>query len=407
VAVVATLAMSVSYLDRQALAAIAPTVRAALGISHERFGWLTSAFAGAYLAFAPLAGRVVDRFGARRTLAFAVLLWSAVAAMHSLAGSFLSLVVLRIALGTAESPSFPAAAQTIRGVLPKEQRSAGFGLLFTGSSIGAMTAAPLAVRIAREHGFRFAFIVTAAVGLAWLPLWLWFTRPTFTPREPVHADDARSGWTAIVDLLGHPAVQRQAVMVAASAPALGLVLSWFPQYLVEAAFVPKDDVGHYLWLPPLLFDVSAVLFGIAASARDRRAKGASHAGLMLLAALLTATLALAPLFHGPWIIATLGGLAMAGGGGMYVIGTADLMRRVPPEAVATAGGISAAVQSIAQITTSPIIGAVVDRTHAWWTVLVALGIIAIPGALVWARMPAPATIEEPARPVELEPASPG
>lgn len=95
--------MSVSYLDRQTLAAIAPTVREKLLISHERFGWLTSAFAVAYLACAPVSGWLVDRVGARRALAFAVLLWSAVAAAHGLASSFAVLVMLRAALGAAEA----------------------------------------------------------------------------------------------------------------------------------------------------------------------------------------------------------------------------------------------------------------------------------------------------------------
>jgi len=72
VAVAATLGMSVSYIDRQTLAAIAPAVRAALTIDHTQFGWLLSAFSMAYLVGAPTAGVVVDRLGARRGFAIAV-----------------------------------------------------------------------------------------------------------------------------------------------------------------------------------------------------------------------------------------------------------------------------------------------------------------------------------------------
>jgi ACS family hexuronate transporter-like MFS transporter len=383
VVAVATLAMSVSYMDRQALAAIAPTVREALHVSHERFGWLTSAFAVAYLACAPLAGWLVDRIGARRALALAVLLWSVVAAAHALASSFAILLVLRIALGAAESPSFPAAARTVQGALPPERRSAGMGLLFTGSSIGAMIVAPLAVRLARTHGFRFAFVGTALVGLAWLPLWL-----AFAPRDPGSAAALPAApRSPLGPVLAHPAMWRQAVIVAASAPALSLVISWLPQYMVEATHVPKDDVGHYVWLPPLIFDAAAIGFGILASRRDTKRPGASHAGLMLAAAAMLTVLALLPLAKGPWLVAVLAGVSMGGGAGMYVLGTADLMRRVPPESIATAGGVSAAVQSIAQIVSSPIVGNVVDRTHAWTGVLLALAALALPGALAWSVMP--------------------
>ncbi|HEY5240650.1 MAG TPA: hypothetical protein VIJ22_04255, partial [Polyangiaceae bacterium] len=56
VAAVATLAMSVSYVDRQVVSAIATSVRRALDIDAEHFGYLAGAFSLAYLVAAPLAG---------------------------------------------------------------------------------------------------------------------------------------------------------------------------------------------------------------------------------------------------------------------------------------------------------------------------------------------------------------
>ena len=85
VAIVATLAMSVSYLDRQTLAAIAPTIRAELHISHERFGWRGAAFALACLVCAPLSRVVVDRLGRPRRRALPSLTWSRVPAAQAAA----------------------------------------------------------------------------------------------------------------------------------------------------------------------------------------------------------------------------------------------------------------------------------------------------------------------------------
>lgn len=388
---VATLAMSVSYLDRQTLAAIAPTVREELGISHTRFGWLGSAFAVAYLIFAPVSGRVVDRIGPKRALAIAVLAWSVVSAAHALASSFVSLFVLRALLGVLESPSFPAAARTIRTTLPANRRSLGMGLLFTGSSFGAMIAAPLAVRIAQDFGFRYAFVITAAVGLAWLPAWLYLA-----PKEDPSAERPKTETeptSSPLSLVLHPALVRQAFIVLGSAPAMLVVLSWFPQFLVEACNVKKDAVGHYLWLPPLVFDVAAVSFGLLASLRDTKierdganAKNASHRGLAFIAALFTATLVLAHFVEGPWARVALGSLSMAGGAGMYVIGTADMLRRVEPRDAALASGLSAAVQSIVHVIANPLVGTVVDRTHAWGYVL-AVGLLALPCAAAWIFLP--------------------
>src|SRR5687767_5735942 len=116
--IVATSTMMVSYLDRQALAMLSPTVCRALDISDGEYGWLMAAFSLAYLCCAPLAGRLIDRVGARSGLLASVLIWSMVSALHALAPGFAVLLVLRIALGMAESPSFPGAAQTVSRVLP-------------------------------------------------------------------------------------------------------------------------------------------------------------------------------------------------------------------------------------------------------------------------------------------------
>ncbi len=59
-AVVTTLAMSISYVDRQTLAVLAPTITKALHISDVGYGWLGAAFSLAYLAAGPFAG-VSDR----------------------------------------------------------------------------------------------------------------------------------------------------------------------------------------------------------------------------------------------------------------------------------------------------------------------------------------------------------
>src|SRR5947208_15388912 len=84
----ATAAMTLSYLDRQALSALAPTITAELKLTNTQYGWLGSAFSIAYLLAGPLAARFCDRVGARRALLLGVLAWSAAAAAHSLAVGF-------------------------------------------------------------------------------------------------------------------------------------------------------------------------------------------------------------------------------------------------------------------------------------------------------------------------------
>jgi ACS family hexuronate transporter-like MFS transporter len=389
VVAVSTLAMTVSYVDRQAMAALGPTVKRALSLGHEQWGYLTSAFSIAYLLGAPLAGMMVDRVGARRGLAVAVLVWSAVAGLHALVPTFAVLFLLRILLGIAESPTYPSAARCVGAVAPERSRSAALAWLFTGSSVGAAVAGPAAIALeARYDSFRVAFLGIALVGVLYAPLfWTVTGHPDvkgLVERREERKSDAHP-LRDFVDLLKEPAVQRAMILVIASAPAIMLVLNWGPQLLETQLGVPQRHQARFVWAPPLAFDAGAVLFGLLASRSDRT--GRSIAPLVLFAALLEGTLAFAAWTHDPIVGIALCGASMAGGGALYALAAADLFKRIGLRRAGASGGMAAAAQSLAHIVAAPIVGKVLDRTHTYHDVLLVLGAMAVPGALAFVLWP--------------------
>jgi ACS family hexuronate transporter-like MFS transporter len=391
VAVVATLAMSVSYVDRQTLAALAPTVKLALGIDHTQYGWLTSAFSMTYLVGAPLAGLVVDRIGARRGLAYAVMTWTCVAAAHALVPSFGILFALRIALGLAEAPSFPGAAQAVKRSLSGKDREAGFGMLFTGSSIGAMLAGPAAIALKIKFGWQLAFLGIALLGALWVPLWLLASggamkRVLSQSADPPQAATIGEALASIPRLLGKVGVIRGVLLVFGSAPAIMFVLNWFPQYLEARHHIPQDDLGRYVWFPPLLFDAGAVGFGVLAGRLPPSLSKNGPTVLVALAGLLASMLALSPLAPDAATATVIAGVSLAGGGALFALLTADMLARVDPRMVSSAGGITAAAQSLVYIVANPVVGSVVDRTHDYSSITVALGVIVLPGVLAWVAL---------------------
>jgi MFS transporter, ACS family, hexuronate transporter len=394
VAVTATLTMTVSYVDRQTLAAVAPDVQKALGIPDSAYGDLVSAFSIAYLVGAPLAGWLVDRVGARRSLLGAVLLWSTVAAAHMIVPSFAALFALRILLGLGESPSFPAAAQTMHRALSPADRPRGFGLLFTGSSIGGMIAPPLATYLAHRFGFRAAFLGTAAIGLSWVPLWLAVSSPA-DARAALDAGPARGEAPSFPSTLRHPAVLRAALVVLASAPLLSLLFNWGTKLLVHDHGLTQLETGRYLWLPPLFFDLGAVLFGHLAALARTRGDGGVPRGLLAAAGVVMLAGAAIPFAPTPSLVVAAMCATMIGGGGLYALPMIDLAARVPRSAVATGGGICAAAQSIAHIVANPLIGRSVERTHSYALIALALTAWVVPGCLGWlAWRPPPARRDE-------------
>ena len=382
-ALLATSTLTISYVDRQTLAVLAPTVTRALSISDANYGWLISAFSMAYLLGAQIGGWVIDRVGARRGLVGAFLIWTAIAGLHAVAPGFAVLFGLRIALGLAESPSFPGAAQTVYRSLEGPDRARGLGFLFTGSSVGAMIALPLASYLEVHFGWRVAFLTTALAGMVWLPVWVWATfraRPrAMLDRPPT--PNAQS--TSIAVVLRHPAVLRGLALILASAPAISFTLLWGAKFFAREYHLDQLSLGKMLWIPALVFDLGAVGFGdLAARYRARHSDGRPPRVVIAAAAALCTLIALLPLLENPWVAVGVCAVSMAGGGGLYTVLTGDMLARIPARGVAVAGGICAATQSLAYVIANPIVGRVVQATGSYHAVLVALGLWVIPGAAI-------------------------
>ncbi len=383
VALIATFTMTVSYVDRMTLAALAPTVTKQLGISDTAYGWLTSAFSIAYLVSTPVAGWWIDRVGARRGLVWSVLGWTTIAAMHAFVPTFGVLFALRIALGMAEGPSFPGAAQTLQRVLPAEDRARGFGVLFSGSSIGSMITPLLASALFVLGGWRFAFAAAAIAGLVWLPLWLGVTSlPAVRAKLDAPAAVTAQPRATVGQLLVHPLTLRALVAILAAAPVTGFVLAWGAKYLTKTFDVAQADIGQYLWLPPLLFDAGTIGFGDLAS-RTRRRADAPPRLLFAVAIPLATCIALVPFATTPWTSIAFMGLALIGAGGIYTLTTADFLSRVPAGSVSLAGGTIACAQSLILIIANPLIGWSIDVHHDYDLVSWSLGAWVLPGTIAW------------------------
>jgi MFS transporter, ACS family, hexuronate transporter len=257
-------------------------------------------------------------------------------------------------------------------------------VLFTGSSIGAMVAPVIATSLESRFGWRVAFLGTAIIGLLWVPLWL---RVAWSADVRAAIDGESVGPrpppASILEVAFHPAVLRATLLVVASVPAIGFVLTWGAKYLVTHQGLTQASMGRYLWMPPLFYDAGSILFGDLASRRARARKGAPDVLLVAVAGTLGATMMVLASTRGPWITMIWASVSMAGCGGIFALLTSDMMMRVPASAVSIAGGVCAAVQSLVLIVANPLIGRVIDRTSSYTPVILVLGAWLVPGCLAW------------------------
>ncbi|MBC7923501.1 MAG: MFS transporter [Ferruginibacter sp.] len=182
-------ATTINYVDRQVLSLVLidDGFRGEIPLTKEQIGYIDAAFKVAYALGFIIVGNFIDRVGTRKGFAFALVVWSLAAISHALARSPLGFGLARFGLGLGESGNFPGAVKTVAEWFPKKERSFATGLFNSGANIGAIIA-PLTVPfIAINYGWRWAFILTGAVGFLWLIFWL---RTYRRPEEHPHLSKA-------------------------------------------------------------------------------------------------------------------------------------------------------------------------------------------------------------------------
>ena len=181
-----TLISAIQYLDRFVVSILMEPLKGEFGLSDTQLGFLVGAcFVIPYALSAIPLGIVADRYSCRKLIAAVLAIWSSLTAICSLAGSYWHLVLIRMGVGAAESPTKPAAVSIISNLFPMRMRSTAIGIFWTGSSIGTVIAFVFGGYIAVNFGWRMAFLIAGIPGII-LSLLLIMTVKEVAPRG---ADD--------------------------------------------------------------------------------------------------------------------------------------------------------------------------------------------------------------------------
>ena len=167
-------ATSINYIDRQVLGILAPLLQKDIGWNEIDYGYIVTAFTGAYAIGLPLFGRFVDSVGTKIGYSVSIFLWSIAAIAHALAKSVFGFGAARFSLGLGESGNFPSAIKATAEWFPKKERALATGWFNSGANVGAIVAPLVVPWITLMWGWREAFIFTGLLGFIWIFFWLWF-----------------------------------------------------------------------------------------------------------------------------------------------------------------------------------------------------------------------------------------
>jgi MFS transporter, ACS family, hexuronate transporter len=259
-------ATTINYVDRQVLGILAPTLQRELHWTEADYGDIVSWFSLAYAFGFLIAGRIMDWIGVRRGLAAAVVAWSLAAMAHAFAKTAAGFSIARAMLGVSESAIFPGSIKAIAEWFPQRERALATGIFNAGTNTGAILTPLVVPWIALTWGWQAAFVVTGALGLLWLLLWI----PLY--RNPPAASDTTVVGTRVpwLSLFGYRQTWAFIVGKLMADPIWWFYLYWLPKFLDAKYGVKLAQVAAPIIVVYLIADVGSVGGGWISSALIKR-----------------------------------------------------------------------------------------------------------------------------------------
>lgn len=364
-------ASALSYLDRQNFPVAIVEIQRHIAVSDQQYSVLQMLFLVAYSAMYAGGGRLADWLGTRKAYAILILFWSVATGLHGLVSTVFGFGVARFLLGVGEGGGFPCSSKAISEWFPPEGRALAFGIVNTGSSLGAVIAPPLIAVIVQTLDWRWIFFLTGAAGLMWVLVWWIFYR---SPAEQTTvAAKVRIAW---IDLF-----QYRQVWALISAKFLTdavwfFFMFWLPKYLGDVRHLNIRQIGYYAWIPYALAGAGSFIGGWLSNTLIKRHLTVNQSRKICLG-LSAAIMPLSLLIAKAPLGLALGVFSMALFGHQFwstILQTlaVDLF---PSAVVGSVAGLMGAMGSLGAVLFDLTVGSVLTYTHSYSLLLIGAGLL--------------------------------
>lgn len=251
-----------NYFDRQIVSILKPILKKEFNLDDAGYAVIINIFTVCYALMYPVAGWLVDRFGAKLVMFFGVIGWSLACLGGGISRTVGQFTFFRGMLGMAEPTNFPAQLRVITIWFPGKLRATANSLCIAGSSIGAIIAPPLVAWLAISYGWKMAFIAAGIVGLVIAVAWWLIYRdpPEYIAKEAAGESEASGPVASFTwgQLWTKRSLWGILLIRFVSDPVWYFCLFWLPGYLQEESGLSLAQVGMFGWIPFLVADLGAI-----------------------------------------------------------------------------------------------------------------------------------------------------
>jgi ACS family hexuronate transporter-like MFS transporter len=385
-------AAALSYLDRQSFPVASIEIQKHIAVSDQQYAMLQMLFLLAYSVMYAGGGKIADWLGTRKGYSLLILFWSLATGLHGLVSTVFGLGIARFLLGLGEGGGFPCSAKAISEWFPAEDRAFAFGIVNTGSSVGAVIAPPLIALIIITLNWQWIFFLTSAAGLIWALVWWLFYNPPaeerfITPEELEYiqqslararlANEAaakdRIPW---IDLFRYRQLWVLLTAKFLTDAVWFFFIFWLPRYLADVRHMNIKQIGYYAWIPYALAGAGSFTGGWLSSMLVRRHLTVNLSRKVCLG-LSAATMPISLLIAKSPIGLALAIFSMALFAHQFwstILQTlsADIF---PSAVVGSVAGLMGAVGSFGAMLFDLMVGSALTHTHSYSLVLLSAGLL--------------------------------
>jgi ACS family glucarate transporter-like MFS transporter len=278
---------SINYASRATFSFAIVPLQKEIHLTTIQIGYIFSAFGWSYVIGQIPGGALLDRYGSRPVYLWSITLWAvftgaqAFVTWLSFMPVMISLFLLRLALGFAECPSFPANARIVANWFPHSERGTASAIFNASQYFSLVAFAPLMGWLAQYYGWRSVFLAMGGIGLIGAGLfWLVVQSPSRHKKISKREYDYIEANGALVNL-DRPSAAPQPIrwgsiyQLLANRMLLGIYLAqysitaltyfyatWFPIYLIKARHMSLTHAGFAAAGPAIAGFVGGVLGGV-------------------------------------------------------------------------------------------------------------------------------------------------
>lgn len=176
-----------------------PQIGEQVTVSETLLGTLITAYAVFVGAFALIAGPISDRVGRRRILLIGNAIMAIALILHWITWDFASLFVVRALAGVAGGILTGASIAYVSDYFPPERRGWANGWIASGTSAGLIAGIPIGTIVAEQIGFRWPFLAFGTLlAVTIVFLWRYVPQPDVQRADQLTIRSALNGYTALL-----------------------------------------------------------------------------------------------------------------------------------------------------------------------------------------------------------------